>query len=249
MKRLLALALALVGTAGCGVVVDGDFQGVPYAPDSTVLATADTHELLLRSGAVIPVTRPTGQQVLTILLTAARLDVSEDWRRYPTDYLLEIKRELSTEDALLLKNIPLDRFGENGPLEAVIEEGDQSGDFDVFVGAALPPESEVIDRGLGSKVRVRIDPKGLDVTERGGSLSASISIQREREAGQDGDVATGEVILDFSTGIAPERLSESNLTVADPVVTCMQEQGPATAGLCRDVAALPYVDETGVVAP
>lgn len=247
MKRLLAVALLL--NTGCGVVVTGDFQGVPFAPDSTVLATADTHELLLRGGSVIPVTRPVGQQGITILLTAARLDVSADWRRYPTDILLEIKRELATEDSLLLKNIPLSVFAEGTAMEALLEEGDQTGDFDVFVGAALPPESEVLERGLGSKVRVRLDPKGLDVPVRGGSLSASITIQREREAGQDGDVATGEVILDFSTAIHAERLSEANLTVAEPVVTCMQERGPATAGLCRDVPALPYVDETGVVSP
>lgn len=247
--RALALLVATLTGTGCGVVVTGDFQGVPFAPDSTVLATADTHELLLRGGAVIPVTRPTGQQVLTILFTAARLDVGADWRRYPTDTLLEIKRELATEDALLLKNIPLAAFAGSAALEALVEEGDQSGDFTVFVGAALPPAAEVLERGLGSKIRVRIDPKGLDVGERGGSLSASISVQREREAGQDGDVATGEVVFDFATNILPERLTEANLTVAEPVVTCMQERGPAIAGSCRDVAALPYVDETGVVAP
>ena len=109
--------------------------------------------------------------------------------------------------------------------------------------------AEVIDRGLGSKLRVRIDPISLELSKRGGSLSASISFQREREAGQDGDVATGEVVLDFSTSIAPERLAEANLTVAEPVIACMQERGPATTGLCRDVVALPYVDETGVVSP
>lgn len=247
MKGLLALAL--LGCTGCGVLVSGDFQGVPFSPDATVLATADTHELLQRGGGVIPVTRPQGQHVLSILLTAARLDVSQDWRRYPSDLLLEIKRELASEDALLLKNIPLDVFQAGGALEALVEDGSAAGDFDVFVGAALPPLAEVIDRGLGSKLRVRIDPISLELSKRGGSLSASISFQREREAGQDGDVATGEVVLDFSTSIAPERLAEANLTVAEPVIACMQERGPATTGLCRDVVALPYVDETGVVSP
>ena len=254
MRRIptltLTLALTLTVTAtGCGIIVNDDFQGVPFAPDSTVLATADTHELLLRGGAVIPVTRPLGQQVLTILLTAARLDVGQEWRRYPTDTLLEIKRELATQDALLLKNIPLDAFARGDSMEALVQDGEQSGAFDVFVGAALPPESEVADRGLGSKVRVRIDPQGLDVPVRGGSLSASISVQREREAGQDGDVATGEVVLSFSSSIHAERLSEANLAVAEPIIACMQQRGPATAGQCRDAKELPYVDETGIVSP
>jgi hypothetical protein len=243
VKALPPLLFLAAGAVGCGVVVTGDYQGIPFAPDSTVLATADTHELLLRSGAVIPVTRPRGQQVLNILLTAARLDVNEDWRRYPTDTLLEIKRELATEDAIFLRNISLDAFGDGTALDALVEDRDQSGDFDVFVGAALPPPSEVLDRGLGSKIRVRIDPRGLE------PLSASISIQREREAGQGGDVATGEVILDFATALVPERLGEANLSVAEAVVVCMHERGPAVAGLCRDAAALSYVDETGIVSP
>lgn len=242
---LLALALA---STGCGVVVSGDFDGVPFAPDSSVLAVVDEHDFLLRDGAVVPITRPVQQQRIHVLLTAARVDVVEDWRGYDTDTLLETKRQLATEDTLLLKDIPLDRFAADEPIDGLVEDGEQKGDFTVLLGAAQPPEDQVATRGLGSKVRVRIDPKGFGPGERrGGSLAMAISIQREREAGQDGDVATGEVTLDFGASILPERLAEANLTVAEPVVACVHDKGPNAAGACRVVDELPYVDETGVV--
>lgn len=234
-------------TSGCGVVITGDYQGIPFTPDENLVAVADQNDLLLRNGAVVPVARPRGQQRLHLLLTSANVNVNDDWRRYDTDKLLDIKRELATEDTLLLKDIPLDRFGDLDALEAVVEDGAQGGDFKVFVGAALPPESGVEAQGLGSKLRARITPKSLVVEPREGSFSLSVSLQREREAGQDGDVATGEVVIEFGGTLLPERLSEANLTVAEPVVACVHARGPSVGGACRDVEELPYVDETGVV--
>lgn len=246
MKSLLLLAPFALAS-GCGVLITGDFQGVPFTPDENLVAVADQNDLLLRNGAVIPVSRPEGQQHLHLLLTSANVNVNDDWRRYDTDKLLEIRRELATEDTLLLKDIPLARFQNGDALDALVEDGVQSGDFTVFMGAALPPESGVETQGLGSKVRARISPKGLVVDGREGSFSMSLSLQREREAGQDGDVATGEVVIDFGGSLLPERLSESNLTVAEPVVACVFARGPSSGGACRDEHALPYVDETGVV--
>jgi hypothetical protein len=248
MKALLLLVVApLLVMSGCGVFITGDFQGIPFTPDENLVAVADQNDLLQRNGAVVPVTRPDGQQRLHLLLTSANVNVNDDWRRYDTDKLLEIKRELATEDSLLLKDIALDRFGAGDTLDALVENGVQSGDFQVFMGAALPPESGVEAQGLGSKVRARITPKSLVVDGREGSFSLSVSLQREREAGQDGDVATGEVVIDFGGSLLPERLTESNLTVAEPVVACVFARGPSSGGGCRDVDALPYVDETGLV--
>ncbi len=245
MRALLLAPLVLA--SGCGVFITGDFQGIPFTPDENLVAVADQNDLLLRNGAVIPVTRPEGQQRLHLLLTSANVNVNDDWRRYDTDKLLELKRELATEDTLFLKDIPLDRFRDGDALEALVQDGVQSGDFNVFMGPALPPESGVETQGIGSKVRARISPKGLVVDGREGSFSMSISLQREREAGQDGDVATGEVVIEFGGSLLPERLTESNLTVAEPVVACVFARGPSSGGACRDVDALPYVDETGLV--
>lgn len=242
--------LVLPFLTACGVGVSGDFQGVPFQPTASLLAVADQNDLLLRDGAVVPVSRPIGQQRIHVLLSGAHLDPGRDWRRLDTDSLLEIKRDLSTKDTVLLRDIPLEVFDAGTDLEAVVEDGAQSGDFTVFAGASLPEASQIEGRGLGSKLRVGITPKGLVLdspTPRGGTVAMSVSIQREREAGQDGDVVTGEVVLDFTASLQPERLGESNLTVAEPVVACMQERGPFASGACREEPALPYVDETGVV--
>lgn len=245
-----AAAAAVLGLAGgCGVSVRGDFDGVPFSPDSTILAVADRHELLNRNGAVVPVLKSRAGQRLHVLLTAARLDPLDDWRRYVAGTLLEVKREISTSDGLLLKDIPLAAFADGDTLTATVEGGVPAGDFVVAVGTALPQESVVADQGLGGKLRVTISPRGLDVRPRGGAIQAEIEIQREPEAGQDGELATGNVILGFSASLLPERLTEANLTVAEPVLTCMQDNGPARAAACRDVEPLPYVDETGVVEP
>ncbi len=244
-----ALAAAVAVGGGCGVAVDGDFDGVPWTPDSAILAVADRQDLLVRGGAVVPVLKNEAAQTLDVLLTAARVDVTEDWRRATADELLEIKRDLATSDGILLTKVPLDAFQKGAALAALVENGEVSGDFDVAVGAALPPEDAVKAQGLGSKLRITVTPKGVDAGPHGGSMSAAVEVQREREAGQDGDVATGTVNLSFSTAFLDERLGESNLTVAQPVLECMQATGAARSGSCRDVDELPYIDETGVVDP
>lgn len=239
--------LALVCTGGCGMSVRGDFDGVPFTPDSTLLAAVDRHDMLVRNGAVVPVLKNEVGQSLDLLLTAARLDVEKDWRRMSAQSLLELQRELATSDGLLLTRIPLAAFERGETMTAVVERGLARGDFHVALGAERPSESVIAEQGLGSKVRVILSPRGLDARVRGGSLSAEIEIQREREAGQDGDIATGNVLLSFSTSLQPERLAESNLTVAAPILECMQELGPFRGAACKDEEPLPYVDETGPV--
>jgi hypothetical protein len=251
-RSLRALVVAICSAAiaaGCGVGIRGDFDGVPWTPDATILAVADRHDLLDRNGAIIPVRRSDALQRMHLLLTAAWLDPTEDWRRQSADSLLELKRELATSDGLLLKDIPLARFEAGDTLRANVEGGVVEGDFDVAVGAALPEASVVESQGLGSLLRITITPRGGEARPRGGSMSAEVELQREREVGQAGDIATGTVLLSFSASFLPERLAESNLTVAEPVLRCMHEKGPARAGVCRAVDELPYLDETGLVNP
>lgn len=239
------MAACLLG--GCGVSVRGDFDGVTFTPDSALLAVADRHDMLLWNGAVVPVLKSDVGQSLHILLTAARVDVEKDWRRSTAQTLLEIQREIATSDGLLLTDIPLASFERGDTMSAVVERGVVRGDFHVAVGAERPSEATVADQGLGTKLRITLSPRGLDVRARGGSISAEVEIQREREAGQPGDIATGNVQLSFSTSLQPERLGESNLTVAAPILDCMQELGPARGAACKDERPLPYVDETGRV--
>lgn len=244
----LALLAALVAptAASCGVWISGDFDDVPFVPDTSVLAIADRHDLLVRDGASLPVLKNRAGQRLHLVLTGARVDPGDDWLRYPTGRLLEVQRSLTTRDGLLLKNLSLDAFGDGETLRAVLDNGEVAGDFEFAVAPALPEEALVADQGLGSKITITVTPRGLDARPRGGSLALDVEIKREREAGQD-DVATGTVDLSFSAGFLPERLGEANLAVAEPILRCMAEVGPGAAGLCRDESPAPYVDATGAV--
>jgi hypothetical protein len=243
--RCVALGTLLVLASACGIQVSGDFDGVPWTPDSSLLAVANREQLLDRGGAVVPVTLSDNAQTLSVLLTGARVDVNEDWRGATIDDLLDIQHDLATNDGLLLSNISLAKFRGGGALEAVFENGGGKGDFDVSMGAAVPPADAVKAQGLGSKIRVDIEPKGVTAGPHGGSMSADISVAREREAGQETNVATGTVTLTFSTSFVDERLGTSNLTVAAPILACMQSHGVARAAECKDVASDPVVDETG----
>lgn len=251
--RLLGVSLVAALGAGCGVNVQGDFDGVPFTPDASILAVADRHDLLLRNDAVIPVRRPLPQQKIHLVLSGAYVDVTDDWRRETAEDLLDLKRALATADGLLLKDISLDAFDDaaegGGSLRAVVDNGRVEGDFDVAVAQSLPEAELVEGQGLGTRLEVTVTPQFLDAQPRGGSMSLEIEIQRGREAGQENEVATGAVSLTLSTSFSPERLGESNLTVAEPVLRCMAKAGPARAGGCRDVDELPYVDETGLVEP
>ena len=240
------IALASLASSACGIAVGGDFDGVPFFPDRSVLAVADRQDLLDRAGAVVPVLRSPSSQTLSIVLTGARFDPDVDWRNAPEDRALEARRDLATSDGILLRGVSLQKFAAGDALTATLDNGIVTGDFDLAVGSALPPEDQVKARGLGAKLNVSIEPKGVDAKPHGGSVSASIEVQREREAGQETDVATGTVNVAFSASLSPERLGESNVAFAAPVLACMMQLGPAHAGECRDAAALAVVDETGV---
>lgn len=241
------LSLLLALSSSCGVWISGDFDGVPFAPDTTVMAIADRHDLLVRDGAALPVLKNRARQRLHLVLSGARVDPGDDWLRYPTSRLLDAQRALTTRDGILLKNLSLDRFGDGETMVAVLNNGAVTGDFEIAVAPALPDEASVAEQGFGGKITVTVVPHGLDARPRGGSLALDVEIKREREAGQDGDVATGTVNLSFSAGFVPERLGESNLAVAEPILRCMAEVGPSVTGLCRDESPLPYVDTTGSV--
>ena len=252
-RSLAALAAVMTVTAGagCGVAITGNFDGVPFNPDATIMVVADRHDLLERGDAIIAVKRAREAQLFHILLTAAPLEPGDDWRRLPVDQLLEIKRSLSTSDGLLLQNVPLDRLEDGDTVRAVIDGGAQTldSDFDVAVAPALPEDALVATQGLGARVTVTIVPQGINAQPRGGSVSLDVEVKRERDAPQAGDVATGTVNMKFGASLLPERLTESNLTVAAPILRCMMEAGPSRAGTCRNEDADPYVDETGVVEP
>jgi hypothetical protein len=237
----------LLFAAGCGVRIDGDFEGVSFTPDGTVLAVADRHDLLVREGAVIAARKNSAAQRMHVLLTAAWLDASRDWRAMTADEQLELKRELATEDGLLLMNLPLPALEDRDPQKAEVRRGQSSGDFDVAVVQGMPDDEAVAEQGLGGRLTVTVEVDSLAVEPRGGSVGMKVEVKRDREAGQDGAVATGAVTLQFFAPLLNERLTEANLSVAAPVLFCMQERGPESSAGCRAKDAWPIVDETGLV--
>ncbi len=245
MRAMLACVTACA-VVGCGVRVDGDFGGVPWTPDATVLAYADRHELLLRDGAALAVKKNAARQTLGLLLTAARVDVDSDWRTLPGDELLEVRRTLALSDGIVLSQLRLADVEQNNVLRATVKDGVVDGDFDVAVAQSALAQ-EVGTSGLGARVTVTVTPSEATVAPRDGSVTLSIEVKREREAGQRGRVATGSVTLSVSTALAPERLADANFTVAVPILHCAQSRGPSAAGGCRDAAALPLVDDTGLL--
>jgi hypothetical protein len=255
-RRIVGLAAAIaavVGLDACGVSVEGDFQGVRWTPDGTVLAVANLHDVVERDGAIIAVARDADVQTLEIALTGALLDPRTDWRRLPTAELLEVQRRVATVDGLLLTGVPLATVEEGDKLRAAFDptdaEGAAEGDFSFAVAAALPPElPPEDDQGLGARVSVTVTPRSLDVADDGsGGLGLDIEVKRERAAGQGGEVATGTVTLHVEATLTPERLGEANLGVIAPILSCMAASGPARAAACHDEAPLSYIDETGAV--
>lgn len=239
-----ALLLAQLPVLGCGFGVEGDFDGFPFHPGPTMMAVADRNALLMQNGAVVPVRRADGDQRLHMLFTAAPVDGAVHWSGARADELSEIVRALATHDGLLLRDIPLARFARGDALEAVLEEGQSSGDFTFAVGMAWPDGA--VARAIGSRVRLTVVPRALELSVRGGSLAGDITIVRDREAGQDTDTATGRFTLRFSAALDPERLTEANLAVAAPVLLCMQAAGPGLAAMCAHEEPEPIIDETGV---
>ena len=248
-RSCVAVAVTLCGglSVGCAVSTRGDFDGVRFAPDGSALVIADRHDLLLRDGAVVPVLKSSAARTVHIALSGALLDVGADWRRLPSDELLWLGQQLATHDGLLLKGLPLDRLADGERLVSTVVNGVSAGDFDAAVAPALPSEDAVRFQAIGARQTVTLEPVRVESLAAGGSIELSIEVKREREAGQPGEVATGEVTLTLSTTFLPERLAEANLSVAEPILRCMASTGPARGAACKDEKPLPYVDATGSV--
>lgn len=246
---LLALALAVLGVAaGCGTSVEGDFDGVPFLPAPTAFAVADRHDLVGTGGTVIAVRRADENMRLDLILTGAALAPDEDWRRYPAERLLSMKKDLATLDGVHVKGIPLSRALALEDVEAhIAPDGAVAGDFDVSLVVELPEDERVSLQGLGADVHVKVVFDTVEVTPRGGVITGLLEVKRARAEGQEGEVATGEVTARFTAPLAPERLGKSNLSLLAPVMACAAAAGPVRAGACRDEPPLPYVDASGTL--
>ncbi len=243
------LSAALVGGLACGTSVEGTFQGVSFVPAPTAFTVADRHDLVRSGGSFLAVRRADENMRLDIVLTGAGAAPDEEWRRYPADRLLSLKKDLATLDGVHLRGIPLARAVAGDEVELHQDAaGNLSGDdFELSLVAALPDDEAVAAQGLGADVNVKLLFDAVDVTPRGGVIVGRLEIKRERAEGQVGEVATGEVTIGFTAPIVPERLGKSNLSLLTPVMACAAAAGPVRAGACRDEPPLPYVDASGTL--
>jgi hypothetical protein len=250
----VVVAALLMGSAagGCGVSVEGDFDGVAFAPVGSVQAVLDANDVLVRDGALVPVQRTRLDRRVHLWLSSASLPVDEAWRTLPGTRLLDVRKQLATSDLLVLQNIDFDALQDGDRLTAsndlAIDDGldGSSGSGDFRFAVSQQAEANV-DAGLGALVTVSIQATKLEVGEpRGGQLDATVVVKRARASSQpDAGIASGEVTLRLSLGLAPERVAEANLATVAPIALCAARLGADASAACLDAGADEVLDDTG----
>jgi hypothetical protein len=253
MRRVLALAAVGLASSGCAVAVEGDFDGIVFAPGRSVQAILDSHTILERRGALVPVERARSNMTVDLWLSGATVPENNAWRELPSDRLLDVRKDLATHDLLVLRGIDFDSMQDDTRvLTATTNDADAasgiargSGDFDFFVGQPVP--DGFVDDGLAGRITVELSDNVIVRDEpRGGRLETTMIVTRERAAGQPStDLAGGAVTLRVAVTLAPERLAEANLAIVDPIARCVAERGPDAGAACARVPADPVVDAHG----
>jgi hypothetical protein len=238
--RLVVVAVLI---SGCGVGVEGSFDGISFSPTTTIVGLARRHELLERQGAIIPVLQNEQSRTFGVLFTSAALNDDHAWRQQPADDFDNLRRSLATEDGLLIDDLPLPRLRAGETLEASSDGADR--DFTFAMTQRLPAEDQ-LEAGLGALISVSVRVRELDDPPRGGHMDLDIELRRDRAAGQPtADVVTGQIILNGRVSFAAERLTVDNFAVAAPVMQCAMAVGPQQAGRCREEEPQVVLDETG----
>ncbi len=259
MRAILSgvvVGAAVVAGSGCAVSVSGDFGGFTFQPTQTAVAVLDTHEILERRGALVPVERPRSLIETTIWLSAANVPTTEAWRHLPADRIADIKKDLALSDLIVVQGVDFDSLQDGDVLTASTNAGDADagrargvGDFEFFMSQSDKGEQGDLlsSNGLGGKITIELEASRLERDGNIGELQAELRVTRERAASQPAaGVATGTVTLGLSLPLSPERLAEANLAMVAPIARCAAERGPGGAGACAAVSDDPVIDATGV---
>lgn len=241
--RTLAFAMAGLLSAGCGGVTStGSFDGVTFAPGPLAFAVVDRHDITPSGGSFLAVSRDESAMKLSLVLSGATADATESWLDYPAERLLSLKKELATLDGLHLHEIPLSKVvvGQSVELRGVPEAEGSVAELAADVVVALPEVAQVERQGLGADIAVKLTFERVDLTP-GGVIEGGVELKRARAEGQSGEVATGEVSVQFTAPVVAERLGKSNLAILSPVMGCAAALGPVRAGSCRDEEPLSTV--------
>lgn len=236
VASVVVASVVVGGAGGCAVWVDGSFDDVRFAPQTTAVAILDAHAILERDGALVPVERPLADKRVHLWLSGADVPDDEDWLHLEDERLLEVKKELARNDLLLLRDLNFDALADGEDLVAEDDGTGVSGDFSFAVSEASITDGAE-KNGLGSRITVEVQPSNVFATApRGGTFEAKVFVRRERAVSQPAnDLATGEVVFTLSLPFAPERLAEANLAFVAPIAACGAARGPGANAGCDAV--------------
>ncbi len=253
----VTLGVMCSSLAACDFSSTGDFDGVAFRPGATVFAVHDRHTFQTAGGETVAIRRPDADLGVTLVFTDVSLDPNAEWRRYRASHLLEIKKDLAVKDGLLIENLPLSELSVGDDVEFTFDGNTRAlaqpatntpfGQTRISIVSALPEGDVANDQGFGSALTMQLTFDTLDVGPSRGTVAGRIDIKRDRGEGQEGEVATGQVTLQFTAAVENERVGKANLAHLAPVMRCAAERGPSRAGGCRDEAPEAIIDETTTI--
>ncbi len=249
MRHFLALLLLtnLATVSGC-VLSSGDFDGIGFWPNGSTFAVADRNDLVRVNGSLVPTGRVETEKTVSLFMSAAPAQVEEEWRHFSTDTLLQLKKDLSSQDGVLWTRIPMANLVAGAQLEIELDTTGRVSETssDVYMVLGPPSATQVEGQGFGHLVELLLQIEDAS-TRPGGEIVGSLEIKRGRGEGQSGEVATGEVTLSFRIPVVAERLGKSNLSMAGPIMECAAKAGPTGAGNCQYEPPTGYLGATGLV--
>ena len=246
-QYVLSLVLMLAVQPGC-VMSFGDFDGIVFWPTTSSFALADRNDLIRSNNSLVPTGRADDEKKMTLYFSGASVDIEEEWRHFSTETLLQLKKDLALKDGLLWENLPLNEVVSGAQFEKQLDATGRVSEEDsnAYMVLGPPSSAEVEAQGFGNLVELLLQIDDAN-TRPGGEVVGTLEIKRGRGEGQDGEVATGEVTLQFRVPVIGERLGKSNLSLASPIMRCAAREGPTGAGNCRHEPPEGYLGATGLV--
>jgi hypothetical protein len=245
-RRALTALLPLLFASAC-LNAQGSFEELAWSPTASSFALADRHDLVVSRGTVVATRRAEGDQRLTLFFSGASVQANDHWRGYSFTRLLELRRELSTRDALLIDGVPLEDVA---PGASFVLEWTGSGritgqTFDAAMVIRPQVATTADSSPIGERSTITLTIDDADA-KAGGFVSGTVEVTRARSDDQEDDVATGTVTLTFNVPVVAERRGKSNLAIARPILVCAAEKGPTRSAGCRDAEPEPELDPTSL---
>ena len=252
---LLACACGIL-LAGCGAVTsEGDFEGVAFRPLGLAFAVHDRHAFVNEEGRDVAIRRPLADLTVDLYFADVQAVADEDWRFLSSSDQENLRNDLARSDALVIRHLPLNQVLARETLEwsteeAVTEGAEvEGGEVSFFMAHdvdSLPLNTvSYSDRpvALGRHLDVKLVIDESEVEPSAGFVTGSLELKRGRADGQEGEVATGEVVLNFTLPIIGERVGKANAAMLAPIVRCSAARGVGSQAACDDEDAELLVDE------